>query len=62
MKLQESRKEKLRDAAADHHFNGADFVHSERDQGSDKAQDVKEIDIVEGKADQSVRKYRRDKD
>ena len=62
MELQESSKEKLRDSTADHHFNGADFVPAKRDQGSDKAQDMKEIDIVECKADRSVRKYRRDQD
>ena len=62
MELQESRKEKLRDPTADHHFNGADFVPAKRDQGSCKAQDMKETDIVGCKSDRSVRKYRRDQD
>ena len=62
MKLQESRKEKLRDPAADHHFDRADFVSAKRDQRTDKAQNMKEIDIVECNADRSVRKYRRDQD
>ena len=60
MKLQESSKEKLRDPAADHHFDRADFVSAKRDQRTDKAQNMKEIDIVECNADRSVRKYRRD--
>ena len=62
MELQESRKEKLRDPTADHHFNGADFVPAKRDQGSCKAQDMKETDIVGCKSDRSVRKYSRDQD